>query len=77
MIYWLEKLKWRVRKALGLTKKKKIKTIDDLMVLDQALLWKIIILIFVVVLAQRAGELLARVWWWFFPRLIRGPVRYL
>ncbi len=77
MIYWLEKLKWRVRKALGLTRGKRIRTIDDVVTFDQALFWKIIILTFAVILAMRAGEFLARVWWWFFPRVVRAPMEYL
>ena len=73
MIYWLKKLEWRIRKALGLHKKR-VKTIDDVQFYDQKLLWKIIILIFAVILAIRIGEALAGLWWWFFPKRRWLPV---
>ena len=73
MIYWLKKLEWKIRKALGLHKKR-IKTIDDVQLVDQKLLWKIIIAIFVVILMIGVGEGLARLWWWFFPRRHWLPV---
>ncbi len=69
MIYWLEKLKWRIRKALGIR--------DNKLIWGRELLMKIVNLVALVILAQLIGINLARLWWWFFPRLIRGPVRYL
>ena len=77
MIYWLKKLEWKIRKALGLRKGRKIKTIDDVTLFDQAFLMKLIGLFFVVIIAIRVGEGLARLWWWFFPRVVRAPLRFV
>lgn len=74
MIYWLKKLEWRIRKALGLRKGRKIKTIDDITTVNQELLWKLIILAFVIIIALRVGEGIARLWWWFFPKRHWLPV---
>ena len=77
MIYWLKKLEWRIRKALGLRKGRKIKTIDDITTFDQELLMKLIIFFFVLIIAREAGRSLGKLWWWFFPRVVRAPMRYL
>lgn len=74
MIYWLKKLEWKIRKALGLRKGRKIKTVADVMTFNQELLWKLIILAFVVIIAIRVGQGLAQLWWGFFPRRHWLPV---
>ncbi len=73
MIYWWEKLKWRVRKALGL-QKKRIKTIDAVTNFGMELFIKLVILFFLIDLALRIGEDLYRLWWWFFPKRHWLPV---
>ena len=73
MIYWLKKLEWKIRKALGLNKKK-IHTIRDVSQFDQDFLMKLIILAFVVIIAIRVGQGLAQLWWWFFPKRHWLPV---
>ncbi len=69
MIYWLEKLKWRIRKFLGIKNNK--------LVWDMKLLIKITNVVALMILAQMIGINLARLWWWFFPRVIRAPMEYL
>ena len=76
MIYWLKKLEWKIRKALGL-RKRRIRTLDDVMMFDQKLMWKLVIVVIIVMIAIRVGEGLTQLWWWFFPRVIRAPMEYL
>ena len=73
MIYWLEKLKWRIRKALGLNKKR-IKTIDDVQLFNWKLLNVLIIIVFMIWSLILVGEGIAKLWWWFFPRRHWLPV---
>lgn len=76
VIYWLKKIEWRIRKALGLTKRK-VRTLDDSLTFDQELLMKLIIGFFLIIIFREVCELLVRGWFWFFPRVIRAPVEYL
>ena len=76
MIYWLKKLEWKIRKGLGL-QKKRVRTIDDVTTFNQELFFKLIILIFAVILVIRVGEGLAQLWWWFFPPRHWLPTEYL
>ena len=76
MIYWMKKLEWRIRKWLGLYKKR-VKTIDDVQTLDMKFMIKIMVIYFLINLALRIGEDLYRLWWWFFPRIIRAPMEFL
>lgn len=76
MIYWLKKLAWKVRKALGLHKKR-IKTIDDIQAYNLKLFTVLIIIIFGIWGLILVGEAIAKLWGWFFPPVIRGPVTYL
>ncbi len=73
MIYWLKKLEWKIRKALGL-QKKRIKTIDDIQGLDLKLFWKFATILLVLIIAVEVGEAIANLWSWFFPRIVRMPV---
>ena len=73
MIYWLKKLEWKIRKTLGL-QKKRIKTIDDVQWVNQKLFWKAMTILVIVYIAVIAGEALASLWIWFFPRIVRMPV---
>lgn len=75
MIYWLEKLKWRVRKFLGLTRGKRVRTIDDLEV--SKLIGLIVLAILVVVFCDAFVRLVVAVWSVLFPRRIPGEVTYL
>ena len=76
MIYWLKKLEWKIRKALGLHKKR-VKTIDDVQMGSWNLLGKVIILICLVMLATEIGKAVAHLWWWFFPKRHWLPVIHL
>ena len=73
MIYWLKKLEWRIRKWLGLYKKR-VKTVDDVTAFGMEFFIKLVILFFVINLALRIGEDLYRLWWWFFPKRHWLPV---
>ncbi len=73
MIYWLKKLDWKIRKALGL-QKKRIKTIDDVQYFDQKLFWKLAIIFIILIIAVEVGIAISKLWLWFFPRIIRMPV---
>lgn len=72
MIYWLKRLEWKIRKALGL-QKKKIKTIDDVQYSYMNLFWKIGIILMIILGVIVVGEAIAGLWLWFFPRIIRMP----
>ena len=76
MIYWLKKLEWRVRKALGLHKKR-IRNIDDVTMYGQEFVMKLVIIFFIVLIALRVGEGLVKLWWWFFPARHWLPTEYL
>ena len=79
MIYWLKKLEWKIRKALGLRKtEKRIKTVANIQTFPKFELFKkLIILITVLIFMRIVGQTLASLWLWFFPRISRAPMRYL
>jgi hypothetical protein len=73
LIYWFKKLEWKIRKWLGLYKKR-VRTINDVSVYNEALFWKVVILLFAVMIGVRVLEALAGAWVWFFPRPSHFPV---
>ena len=73
MIYWLKRLEWKIRKALGF-QKKRIKTIGDVKGVYNELFWKVMIILAIIYGIIIVGEAIAKVWIWFFPRIVRLPV---
>lgn len=71
MIYWLKKLEWKIRKALGLHKRPRSVTITFEVFFKLALVGVAIIVLIDLVQA------LAWLWGWLFPRIIKAPMEYL
>ncbi len=72
MIYWLKRLQWKIRKALGL-QKKRVKTIDDIQGFNLKLFWKLATVLLVLIIAVEVGVIISKLWLWFFPRIVRLP----
>lgn len=73
MIYWLKRLEWKIRKALGL-QKKRIKTINDVTGFNYELFWKVITILTIIYGVIIVGEAIAGLWMWLFPRIVSMPV---
>lgn len=76
MRYWLKRMEWKIRKALGL-QKKRVKTMDDIKSINAELFWKVLTILAIVMLIIKVGEGIAKLWMWFFPKILRLPVRSL
>ena len=73
MIYWLKRLEWKIRKALGL-QKKRVKTVDDIQGFNLKLFWKLANVLLVLIIAVEVGVAISKLWLWFFPKIVRMPI---